>query len=97
DCDKDTLIEAAELDVVLVPLVAFDRHGHRLGFGGGYYDRAFAFLHGRDMPGSPLLIGIAYAMQELPRIEASAWDVRLDYVATENELIECRPGAPVAT
>ncbi|MGA9827426.1 MAG: 5-formyltetrahydrofolate cyclo-ligase, partial [Rhodanobacteraceae bacterium] len=91
ECDEDALIDAAELDVVLVPLVGFDRRGHRLGFGGGYYDRAFAFLRERDAPGKPLLIGIAYARQELATIEAAAWDVRLDYVASENELIECRP------
>lgn len=82
-------IEAAELELVLVPLLGFDRRGHRLGYGGGYYDRAFAFLRETARPHVPLLVGIGYAFQELDAIEAAEWDVPLDYVATENELIDC--------
>ncbi|MGA9342714.1 MAG: 5-formyltetrahydrofolate cyclo-ligase [Rhodanobacteraceae bacterium] len=88
-CAARNMVEPCELDVVLVPLVGFDRRGHRLGFGGGYYDRAFAFLRGRERPARPVLVGIGYAMQELSRIEDAPWDVRLDYVASENELIDC--------
>ena len=77
------------LDVVLVPLVGFDRQGHRLGFGGGYYDRAFAFLREFERPSRPLLVGIGYAAQEIDRLEPRDWDVRLDYVATDRELIDC--------
>ncbi len=88
-CATTDLLAATELDVVLLPLLGFDRRGNRLGFGGGYYDRSLAFLRGRSEPGCPLLVGIAYALQELPRVEAQAWDVRLDYVATERELIHC--------
>ncbi|HET6546388.1 MAG TPA: 5-formyltetrahydrofolate cyclo-ligase [Rhodanobacteraceae bacterium] len=88
-CEEHALIEPGELDVVLMPLVGFDRRGHRLGFGGGYYDRAFAFLHARDAPARPVLVGIAYATQEVPPFEAAPWDVRLDYVATERELMNC--------
>ena len=47
------------MDVVLVPLLGFDRHGHRLGFGGGYYDRAFEYLRDLERPSKPLLVGIA--------------------------------------
>ncbi|PWK81858.1 5-formyltetrahydrofolate cyclo-ligase [Fulvimonas soli] len=78
-----------QLDLVLVPLLAFDRRGHRLGTGGGYYDRSFAFLSEQLRPTEPLLVGIAYDFQELPAIEAAAWDVPLDYVATDRELIDC--------
>lgn len=88
-CTTADLLAASELDVVLLPLLGFDRRGHRLGFGGGYYDRSLAFLRGRREPARPLLVGIAYALQEVPRLEAQAWDVRLDYVATERELIHC--------
>jgi 5-formyltetrahydrofolate cyclo-ligase len=77
------------MDVVLVPLLGFDRRGHRLGFGGGYYDRAFAFLRELERPSKPLLVGIGYAAQEVEHIEPQVWDVALDYVATEHELIDC--------
>ncbi len=91
ECTPGDLIAPAQMDVVLVPLLGFDRGGRRLGFGGGYYDRSFAFLHGRAGVGRPVLIGIGYASQEVAGLEAMAWDVRLDYVATERELIDCTP------
>lgn len=88
-CAANDLIMPDQLDVVLLPLLGFDRRGHRLGFGGGYYDRSFAFLRERSAAARPVLVGIGYAMQEIPGIDAMPWDVRLDYVATEEELIEC--------
>jgi 5-formyltetrahydrofolate cyclo-ligase len=81
--------EGDTMDVVLVPLLGFDRRGHRLGFGGGYYDRTFAFLGAQARPSKPLLVGIGYAAQELESIEPREWDVTLDYVATERELVDC--------
>ena len=85
---------AAAVDVVLVPLLGFDRAGHRLGMGGGFYDR---ILHRRRDPSRswrhPRLVGIAYACQELAHIEPAAWDVGLDCVVTEKELIHCRRDA----
>jgi 5-formyltetrahydrofolate cyclo-ligase len=78
-----------QLDLVLVPLLAFDRRGRRLGYGGGYYDRSFAFLKEQARPTEPLLVGIAYDFQELDAIDAEPWDVPLDYVATDRELIDC--------
>ncbi|MFC4765358.1 5-formyltetrahydrofolate cyclo-ligase [Dyella koreensis] len=83
------LLEPFQLDLVLVPLMAFDRRGHRLGYGGGYYDRSFAFLKDQVRPTEPLLVGIGYAFQELPEIEAERWDVPLDFIATDQELIDC--------
>lgn len=83
------LLEPFQLDLVLVPLMAFDRRGHRLGYGGGYYDRSFAFLKAQVRPTEPLLVGIGYAFQELPEIAAERWDVPLDYIATDQELIDC--------
>jgi 5-formyltetrahydrofolate cyclo-ligase len=85
----DASLAPDALDVVLVPLLGFDRRGHRLGFGGGYYDRSFSFLRDLERPSKPLLVGIGYALQEVDRIEPEDWDVRLDYVATEHELIDC--------
>jgi 5-formyltetrahydrofolate cyclo-ligase len=86
---SETIVAAESLELVLVPLVGFDRRGHRLGMGGGYYDATFAFLSQGERPRVPLLVGIAYAFQELPALEARDHDVHLDYVCTERELIEC--------
>ncbi|NUR22814.1 5-formyltetrahydrofolate cyclo-ligase [Frateuria sp.] len=80
-----------QLDLVLVPLLGFDRHGHRLGYGGGWYDRSFAFLGDQVRPTEPLLVGVAYDFQELPVIKPEAWDVPLDFIATDRELIDCHP------
>jgi 5-formyltetrahydrofolate cyclo-ligase len=81
-----SLLEPQELHLVLLPLLGFDRAGRRLGMGGGYYDRSFAFRHAALAP--PTLIGVSYAMQELPAIDHQDWDVPLDALVTEKELIE---------
>lgn len=86
-CATTGLLAPDQLDVVLLPLLGFDREGHRLGFGGGYYDRSFAFLGGRSGIGRPALVGVGYALQEVPALAPQPWDVGLDYVATERELI----------
>ena len=71
------------LDLLLVPLVGFDDDCHRLGMGGGYYDRTLAYLRHRRGWRRPRLIGIAHACQRVARIEPRAWDIPLDGVATE--------------
>lgn len=75
------------LDLLLIPLLAFDRQGNRLGMGGGYYDRLLATLAGR--PRRPRLVGLAYAFQEVVTIPTASWDIPLDLVATEQEVIGC--------
>jgi 5-formyltetrahydrofolate cyclo-ligase len=75
--------EALRPDVVLVPLLAFDRTGRRLGYGGGYYDRTLAALPGAKA------IGIAYAGQEMPEVPAGPQDMRLPLIATEDSVIIC--------
>lgn len=71
---------AVEPDILLVPMLAFDRRRHRLGYGGGYYDRTIEHLRRRK----PLVtIGLAFACQEIPGIPTGAHDVRLDKIATE--------------
>jgi 5-formyltetrahydrofolate cyclo-ligase len=67
--------------IVLAPLVGFDRLGHRLGQGGGYYDRWFA-----DHPHA-MRIGIAWSMQEVPSLPTEPWDVPLHAIVTEKEWI----------
>ncbi len=84
-----TLRDARDMDVVLLPLLAFDRAGHRLGTGGGWYDTTFAFLREATRPARPLLVGIGYAFQQADAVPVEAWDVALDYVATGEELIAC--------
>jgi 5-formyltetrahydrofolate cyclo-ligase len=71
------------LDLVLTPLVGFDNHGNRLGMGGGFYDRSFAFLLGRKHWRKPQLVGLAYEFQQLPSLPPQPWDVPLTAVATD--------------
>lgn len=75
-------------NLVLVPLVAFDARGYRLGMGGGFYDRALAFRHRRRRWRGPLLIGVAFGAQQVERIPAAPWDVRLDAILTDNGWIK---------
>jgi 5-formyltetrahydrofolate cyclo-ligase len=82
-------LSPSELDLVLVPLLGFDRRGNRLGMGAGYYDRSFAFLREGTRPAQPLLVGIGYHFQELPELAPQSWDVQLDFIATDRELISC--------
>jgi 5-formyltetrahydrofolate cyclo-ligase len=79
-----TLVKPWALDLVLMPLVAFDEQGNRMGMGGGYYDRSFAWRFHRRYWKGPRLVGYAYELQKLTRIEASEWDVPLDAVVTES-------------
>lgn len=81
DLSASALLEAGSLSLVVTPLVGFDEHGHRLGMGGGWYDRSFAFRHERSVP--PYLVGAAFALQKIPPLQAESWDVRLDAVCTE--------------
>ncbi len=78
------------LDLVLLPLVGFDPQGGRLGMGGGYYDRTFAFKQRRYQPGPPrrlpALIGLAHELQKQPRLELADWDIPLAAIATEHKL-----------
>ncbi len=79
-------VGARWLNLVVVPVVGVDRHGHRLGMGGGYYDRAFAFRARRRAWRGPRLIGIAFDCQRVEAISADRWDLRLDALATESGL-----------
>lgn len=79
-------LPARDLDLVLTPLVAFDEDGNRLGMGGGYYDRSFAFLRLRRYWHKPRLVGLAYDFQRVGRLSARAWDVPLTAVATDTRL-----------
>ena len=78
---------SVEPDMLFVPLAAFDRRGHRIGYGAGHYDCTLAQLR-RKKP--VLAIGIGYATQEIAQVPEDVHDQRLDFVLTERELIDCR-------
>lgn len=74
--EADTLVP----DVLLVPMLAFDRQGHRLGYGGGYYDRTIAELRAR---GDALAVGLAFSGQVRDDLPFEVHDIRLDWIVTE--------------
>lgn len=88
-CEESDLLDARQMDIVLVPLVAFDIHGNRLGMGGGYYDRSFAFLMNDVSEASDnaemhtLFLGIAHEFQRIDQVPVESWDVPLDGALTE--------------
>jgi 5-formyltetrahydrofolate cyclo-ligase len=83
---REPLPQAAQVDpdILLVPLAAFDRAGHRIGYGAGYYDMTIHALRAKK---KVVAIGIAFAAQEIPRVPATERDERLDLIMTERETI----------
>lgn len=80
---------AWSLDVVLMPLVGFDPDGGRLGMGGGFYDRSFAFTRVRPRL-RPALIGLAHELQRVERLPVEPWDIPVDAVVTEERIYRTR-------
>ncbi|MCK4608373.1 MAG: 5-formyltetrahydrofolate cyclo-ligase [Gammaproteobacteria bacterium] len=80
DNSPDKLIAPEQLDLVIVPLVAFDKNSNRIGMGCGYYDRTFAFRKQAPDSSKPFLLGIAYGFQEQKEIIPEPWDVQLDNI-----------------
>lgn len=74
---------AMALDIVLMPLVAFSAEGGRMGMGGGYYDRTFAFKMKDKALKGPRLIGLAHDFQRQEQLPLEPWDVPLDGIATD--------------
>lgn len=92
DYRTERRLSAALLDVALMPLVGFDRQGARLGMGGGFYDRTFAFKQAKPQgtqrqTGRPYLIGLAHACQEVDALTTANWDIPLFAVVTDKEVI----------
>ena len=75
------LQSADELDLVCTPVVGFDEQGNRLGMGGGYYDRTFAFKQNEIY--QPFLLGIAFDCQKVDQLEREIWDIPLNGILTE--------------
>jgi len=80
-------LRARQLDVLFIPLVGFDDHGHRLGMGGGYYDATLAYRRRRRLWKKPLLIGVGFECQRMASLPHDPWDAPLDAVLTERNLI----------
>ena len=76
------------LDIIFMPLVAFDTSCNRVGMGGGYYDRTLNFLLQRKNWRKPKLIGLAYEFQKINQITAQPWDVTLDTVVTDQHVYQ---------
>ncbi|RLQ23475.1 5-formyltetrahydrofolate cyclo-ligase [Seongchinamella sediminis] len=77
-------LPASALDIILLPLVAWDLRGNRLGMGGGFYDRAL------ESAADVIKMGLAYDCQQLPALPSQPWDVPLDFVVTESALYQCQ-------
>ena len=78
---------AVEPDLLFVPLAAFDRRGHRIGYGAGHYDRALRLLRGKGLVRA---VGVAYAVSEIDATPNEPHDERLDFILTEREWIDAR-------
>jgi len=86
-CIKSTaIVPPLGLDLILMPLVGFDRQGNRLGMGGGFYDRTLAFTARGPWP-APQLVGLAYSFQEVDPISPREWDIPVSRIITEKEII----------
>ena len=83
---RTRLRKTLSLDLILMPLVAFDQQGNRVGMGGGFYDRSLAFLKNRQHWHKPNLLGVAYELQKQEQLEINLWDIPLQAIATEKKL-----------
>lgn len=78
-------LDPMEFDIVFMPLVGFDEHGHRLGMGGGFYDRTFSSVCASSAT-KPHLIGLAHECQKCSRLPTESWDIPIAAVATDKKL-----------
>ena len=83
--DQESPVTASEVDLIIVPTVACDRLGYRLGYGGGYYDRLLTSAQWQNCPTLGVVFDFAY-LDFLPRDD---WDIKLQYICTEFSLDEC--------
>lgn len=85
NCSQLCIVQ--NLDFLLMPLVAFDQQGNRLGMGGGYYDRTLAQAQQQQWE-KPCLIGIAHQCQEVAALPVASWDIPLDYIVTPTRIYQ---------
>lgn len=82
-CHPSEWIKASQLDLLLLPLVAFDLDGNRVGMGGGFYDRTLAYLQHRRHWRKPELVGLAHEIQKADHLNRQNWDIPLNGIITE--------------
>lgn len=88
DISSSSALDATQISIILLPLLAYSRTGTRLGMGGGYYDRSLEFRAAKAVQASPpLLIGVAYSSQEADLLPTQEWDVKLDMLINEREVL----------
>jgi len=85
-CHPRHWVRAQQIDLMLLPLVAFDEHGNRLGMGGGFYDRSLAYLGRRKHWKKPCLIGLAHELQKTDHLPSHCWDIPLNAIVTESNI-----------
>ena len=78
------------LDLILTPLVGFDEAGNRMGMGGGFYDRTFAFMKNGSKPRRPALLGLAHECQKVAQLTTEAWDIPMDGIVTGKKIYGAR-------
>jgi len=86
---RSSLIDSRALNLLFMPLVAFDDQCNRMGMGAGYYDRTLAWRLLHRFWKGPALVGYAYAQQQVPSLDTRSWDVPMDMVVTERNLCLC--------
>lgn len=81
-CEKKRVVKMGSIDIAIVPGVAFDKKGNRVGYGKGYYDRLLSKIDGKK-------IALAYGFQVFENLPAESHDIKVDYIVTENRVIKC--------
>jgi len=89
DLSLDDALAPEQMALVVAPLVGFDAQGRRLGMGGGWYDRSFAFRHQRPAP--PWLVGVGFSVQQVDDLPVQPWDVAVDAICTDVSTLVCVP------
>lgn len=90
NCSPDHRLTAEHMDLILLPLVAFDEQGNRMGMGGGFYDRSLANI--RQQNNKTCLVGLAHEVQKTEHLEPQSWDIPLDAIVTEDDIYLPHPG-----
>lgn len=83
--DDQNRVNLGTIDMMLVPLVGFDKHANRMGMGGGFYDRTLADIY--QNRSRPLLVGVAHSCQEVAQLTPAEWDIPMDYIVTDRKVI----------
>jgi len=90
-CNQDSRCAVWTLDLVLTPLVGFDDQGKRMGMGGGFYDRTFAYLNQATGHAKPYLIGVAHECQRVKTLPSESWDIAMNLVVTDQNTYVSQP------